>query len=388
MMNAAYTFLAHSWAGLVIAAGIGGIGWILVRVARRPGRRWVRFLGYTVYVLAGLLTIASLVAIVRIVRASARYAPMGKLVDVGNYRMHILAEGEANGGPTLVWIPGGHAPGLALYHLHKILRKETRSILFDRPGTGWSDTGPLPRRTGLEAEELRTLLEKAGEKGPFVLIGHSYGGLLAANFARRHPDRTAALVLLDATMPDIFIYLPGGGGPNIPRGLVRGSRLAGWSKLFGLWSDPERKTAKLDKETARVVKSIEDSMADVREQIDVFNLRPASDWVSASLYSEWFDPVSVAEATVYDGELDEIPLTLVHPPDPGDPKVVEQQLGASPDALRRYRFLQRVRDQYLRTSKRSTLILTAPGTGHNFPYETPDFVVDVVRRVLAESRQR
>ena len=388
MMNAAYTFLAHSWAGLVIAAGIGGIGWILVRVARRPGRRWVRFLGYTVYVLAGLLTIASLVAIVRIVRASARYAPMGKLVDVGGYRMHILAEGEANGGPTLVWIPGGHAPGLALYHLHKILRKETRSILFDRPGTGWSDTGPLPRRTGLEAEELRTLLEKAGEKGPFVLIGHSYGGLLAANFARRYPDRTAALVLLDATMPDIFMYMPGGGGPNIPRGLVRGSRRAGWMKLFGLWSDPDRNTGKLDKETARVVKSIEDSMADVREQIDAFNLRPASEWVSASLYSEWFDPVSVAEATVYDGELDEIPLTLVHPPDPGDPKVVEQQLGASPDALRRYRFLQRVRDQYLRTSKRSTLILTAPGTGHNFPYETPDFVVDVVRRVLAESRQR
>lgn len=172
VMNTIYALLAHSWSGLVIAALVAGLGWLVVRAARWRGYsrlRGVRFAGYAVYGLAILLAAGSVVAIVRISRAERRHPPMGKLVDVGGYRMHILAEGDAKGSPTLVWIPGSHGQGLGLYHLHKAMRNETRSILFDRPGTGWSDTGPFPRRTAREAEELRALLDNAGEHGPFIL---------------------------------------------------------------------------------------------------------------------------------------------------------------------------------------------------------------------------
>ncbi len=265
MTNAVYALLTHSWSGLLIAALVGGLGWLIVRAARWRGYPRARFAGYAIYGLAALLAVGSVVAIVRISRAAAGHPPMGKLVDVGGYRMHILAEGEAKGGgPTLVWIPGGHGPGLALYHLHKALRNETRSILFDRPGTGWSDTGPFPRRTAREAEELQTLLDNAGERGPFILIGHSYGGLLAANYAKRHPEKTAAVMLLDATPPDVFIYLPGGRGPNLPAGIVRSSQRAGWWKLFGLWSVPDRRPTSRNEEAARIQRAYDESLAGQR----------------------------------------------------------------------------------------------------------------------------
>ena len=90
----------------------------------------------------------------------------GKLVDVGGDRMHVLAEGEAHGQATVVWMPGAHEAGYALYHLDAGMRREARSILIDRPGSGWSDPGPFPRTTAAEAEEVVRALERAGEKGP------------------------------------------------------------------------------------------------------------------------------------------------------------------------------------------------------------------------------
>ena len=124
-------------------------------------------------------------------------------MDVGARRRHLIAEGpgaagpgaegpgaagpgaegpeaegpEAGGpeasGPALVWIPEGHAEGLSVYHFLQSFRDGNRSVLFDRFGTAWSNSGPFPRSTAREAEELVTLLAIAGEVGPLVPIGHS-----------------------------------------------------------------------------------------------------------------------------------------------------------------------------------------------------------------------
>jgi pimeloyl-ACP methyl ester carboxylesterase len=77
--------------------------------------------------------------------------------------VHVLAEGQARDGrPPVVWFAGGHAGGFAMHHLHRAFRGETRSILIDRPGTGWSDAGPFPRTTAREADEMVLALERAG----------------------------------------------------------------------------------------------------------------------------------------------------------------------------------------------------------------------------------
>ncbi len=384
MMNAIYALLSHYWSGLVIAAIVGVFGMALTRIKRR---RIVRFAGYAVCLLALLSMAGSIAAIVRIRRAEKGHPPMGRLVDVGGYRLNILAEGDARGGPALVWIAGGHAQGLSMYHLHKAMRSETRSIIFDRPGMGWSDTGPLPNSTKKEAEELNRLLDNAGEKGPFIMIGHSYGGLLAANYARRYQKKTAALILLDPTPPDVFTYLPGGTGPNIPGGLVRGSQISGLMKLFGLWSDPEEMLMKREDELGKLMRTIAERLADVRPAIKASNISPAGDWVSASLFSEWFDPKLVAELIVYDGELGEMPVYLITPENDTTPQSIEQQLGIKGDDLARaLNFLKRARMRYLGISSKSELIHTPAGTSHNYPYEVPEFVLEHVRNVLAKSR--
>ncbi len=388
-MNTLYLVLSYPWVGLVIASIVELIGWSIVRLARireKSPLRFLRFAGYAVYLLAALLAIGSLRAIFQIRKAEAAHPPMGRLVDVGGYRLHILAEGEAKGGPTLVWIPGGHAQGLSMYHLHKAMRGETRSILYDRPGTGWSDRGPLPTSTRREAEELKTLLDNAGEKGPFILLGHSYGGLLAANFARRYPTQLSALVLLDPTPPDVLIYMPDGSGPNIPGALVRGSQITGLMKLFGLWSDPSETVAKREDDIGKLYRTIQERLADVKGPLQSRSARVDGDWVSASLFNEWFDPKLLSELVVYDGELGDLPVYLITPE--GDTKEAEiKQMGIRDEEIpRAMNFLKRARKRYLAISSKSEFIAAPAGTGHNYPYEVPDFVVEQARKVLASNR--
>ena len=82
------------------------------------------------------------------------------------------------------------------------LARHSQVCSYDRAGYAWSDEAPQAR-TGLSAvEDLRTLLRNAGLHGPMVVVGHSWGGLLAQLLAQTHPDEVAGLVLVDALHHD------------------------------------------------------------------------------------------------------------------------------------------------------------------------------------------
>ena len=392
MLTPFYALLSHPWGGVAIGVVVAAIGVLLLLVSRRPitgqrtGRaRLARALGVLVAAFSVFVLAAAAVSMIEIRRLASQHPPPGTLVDVGGYRMHILAEGDAGDGPTVIWIPGGHAQGLALHHLHSAIRGETRSILFDRPGTGWSDPGPYPRRTATEAVELATLLEQAGEEGPFVLAGHSYGGLLAANYARRHPERTAAVVLLDASPPDAFIYAPAYGAAALD-GLVRDAERQGLDKIFGGWTNPEIAMADTETEVGEILRKQRRLLADVGEAMAANARRAAASFASASIFQE-FSPGIVSSAApdlvVYDGELGDMPVLVVIPDDPAD--AIIDPLGMEEAAASRAKnFFVRMRVRYLEISSDARLVHTPPGTGHNYPYETPEFVLDVVRQLLAE----
>ncbi|MDE2981390.1 MAG: alpha/beta hydrolase [Gemmatimonadota bacterium] len=371
---------------------MAAIGVILLVVSHHPrlgrpmGRaHTARVLGALVGAFAAFVLIAAAMSMIEIRRLADAHPPPGILVDVGDYRMHILAEGDAGGGPTVVWIPGGHAQGLALHHLHAAIRDETRSILFDRPGTGWSDPGPFPRRTATEAVELATLLEEAGEEGPFVLAGHSYGGLLAANFARGYPERTAAVVLLDASPPDAFIYAPAYGAAALD-GLVRDAEQQGLDKIFGGWTNPELAMAETESEIGEVLRKQRALLADVGEAMAANGRRPATSFATASIFQEFspdFVSAAAPDLVVYDGELGDLPVLVVIP-DEDATGIIEPLEMEEAAARRAVNFFERVRVRYLEVSSDTRLIHTPPGTGHNYPYETPGFVLEVVRQLLAE----
>jgi len=127
--------------------------------------------------------------------AQAGRPSVDRMVNVGSHRLEVHIEGK--GAPPIV-IDAGITDQLdRLRPLAERLARVTRVITYNRAGYGGSEPGPLPRDAGREAEELKTLLEKASVPGPYVLVGHSLGGLNAQVFASRYPGKVAGLVLLD-----------------------------------------------------------------------------------------------------------------------------------------------------------------------------------------------
>ena len=85
----------------------------------------------------------------------------------------------------------------------------TRVCVYDRAGRGWSESAGTPQDGVQVATDLHTLLDRAGEQGPYVLAGHSAGGLYVLNFARLYPDQVAGVALLDSMSPQQYTKIDG-----------------------------------------------------------------------------------------------------------------------------------------------------------------------------------
>ncbi len=128
------------------------------------------------------------------------YPPPGQMVDVGGYRLHITCVGT--GSPTVV-IDAGLGDWSASWSswVQPEVAKTTRVCTYDRAGMGWSDDGPLPRTAEHFAKELHTLLQHAHIAGPYVLVGHSMGGLAVRVFVHAYPQDVAGVVLIESMSP-------------------------------------------------------------------------------------------------------------------------------------------------------------------------------------------
>ena len=123
----------------------------------------------------------------------------GRLIDVGGHRLHLHCEGS---GPAVVMDAALGASSLSWTYVRPEVAAFARACAYDRAGFAWSDRGPLPRSVPRIVEELRTLLAAAEIPPPWVLVGHSFGGLVARAFVHRHASEIAGLVLLDPAYPE------------------------------------------------------------------------------------------------------------------------------------------------------------------------------------------
>ena len=115
--------------------------------------------------------------------------------DVGGHRLFLECAGS--GAPTLVLDHGQGTQAATWDPIWEQVTSISRACRYDRAGRGQSDQGPVPTSSGVIVENLRRLLKSAGIEGPYVLVGHSFGGLNSQVFALQHPDEVVGLVLLD-----------------------------------------------------------------------------------------------------------------------------------------------------------------------------------------------
>ncbi len=126
--------------------------------------------------------------------------PTGDMINIGTHSMHIFCVGK--GGPTVVLNAGLGGLSLEWIRVQNTLAKQTRVCAYDRSGYGWSETSPYPRTSTVITGELFRLLKLAHVPGPYILVGHSFGGYTAQLFASRYQNETAGMVLVDASHPE------------------------------------------------------------------------------------------------------------------------------------------------------------------------------------------
>ena len=123
----------------------------------------------------------------------------GQLVDIGGWRVHLNCTGQAGASqPTVILEAGAGGFSVDWSLVQPEAARFARVCSYDRSGLGWSDLGPRPRTMRQTVWELHTLLEKAGVRPPYVLVGHSHGGTLARLYAFTYPSEVVGMVLVES----------------------------------------------------------------------------------------------------------------------------------------------------------------------------------------------
>ena len=310
-----------------------------------------------------------------------RIPPPGRLIDVGGFRLHLNESGT--GTPTVVLDAALGASSVSWSLVQPAIAQTTCVCSYDRAGFGWSDAGPMPRTAGRIAGELRALLARAGVGPPFILAGHSFGGLVMRIFATRYRDDTAALVLVDPAHPEDWLRPAPKEQVRIDRG-VRLCRQGAAAARLGLARVVSGLVSLGALNVARGLVTLASrgglSRADEGILAPVYRLPPEA---RAPLRQFWTQPaffealgsqiesvcVSSAEAlAAAEGGYGDLPLVTISSTDPGDYRLRQQ------DAL-------------ARLSTRGRHVMAA-ASGHWIPLDEPQVVVDVLRQVIAEVRAR
>jgi pimeloyl-ACP methyl ester carboxylesterase len=193
--SAAQQVLTWVWPPALLALTIV----TFVRARRRLRSMSARVLLYPVLAALALASAGGGVETVLEAYDASHYPMAGQLIDVDGHRMHLHCSGT--GSPTVVLEPGAGDMASTMAWIAPAVARDARVCVYDRPGRGWSDPVDTPQDGARVADDLHTLLHNAHVPGPYVLAGHSFGGLYVLAYAARYPSDVAGMVLVDSTAP-------------------------------------------------------------------------------------------------------------------------------------------------------------------------------------------
>lgn len=306
-----------------------------------------------------ILTAALELALLAAFAFGVSAAPPGRLIDVGGRYLHLHCLGS--GSPTVV-LEAGAAEGWYSWHLiQERLSKELRVCSYDRAGFGYSDPRPGQRTVAGLIEDLHTLLERAGEKPPFLLVGHSFGGDMVVRYNATYPDEVSGLVLVDASHPDAIKIRP----PEMQKLIdelseKRPKQIAEWKKT-GKWPEmwaPEKLPESLRRE--------------------VLKLSASQKWWEAR-YAEgrmpdFHGPILEKLRTI------DVPLAVIFATKTDKPK------GWSDQTYTNYNEGRRALHKELASRSKDSEYIEAP-TAHHVHVDDPQLVMDAIRRVARRSQE-
>jgi pimeloyl-ACP methyl ester carboxylesterase len=172
--------------------------WMIVRAQRQLRSRSRRWLLYPVIAMMALAAVGGGYETVS-GALDEDFPRPGQLIDVDGHSLHLNCSGS--GSPTVILEPGAGGMSSDFAWITPAVARDTRVCVYDRAGRGWSEPADGPQDGAQIAADLHTLLERGDVPGPYVLAGHSFGGLYVLTFAARYPDEVAGMVLVDSTEP-------------------------------------------------------------------------------------------------------------------------------------------------------------------------------------------
>jgi pimeloyl-ACP methyl ester carboxylesterase len=301
------------------------------------------------------------------------------MVDVGGFRLHLNCTGQ--GAPPVVFDAALGGSSISWSLVQPDIAQLTRACSYDRAGFGWSDAGPMPRTAGRVADELRVLLDRSAIAPPWVLVGHSFGGLVMRIFASRHPSETAALVLVDPAHPEDWIRPAPKEQVKIDRGIrlcrqgLAAARL-GLAGVVGLFA--ELGAINLARGVVKMVSRGGFGREDEGILAPIWRLPPAarkplrSFWTQEKFYEalgNQIETISISAAETLDasaGGYGDLRLVTISSTDPGEYRLNQQEALA-------------------RLSTRGRHIV-ASNSGHWIPLDQPDVVIRAIQTVLVDLR--
>ena len=217
--------------GTIPGAGIGARGWWTRRWTRRR-----KFFAALLVIFVGGPAVGWIYEQYAVRRDQRLFPAPGQFADAGGRRLHYVCGGS--GTPLVLFEVSGFSNAMSFRDARSGLARRTRVCSYDRMGIGWSDPGPTEITAGMLAADLRRLLDTLSPREPVIVVASSIGGLPAEMFARRHPERVAGLVFLDAGNGEAVARLPERDIPLVSRSACRAVQAAsaiGLVRLFDPW---------------------------------------------------------------------------------------------------------------------------------------------------------